>query len=85
MPIVLSSVGVGYGFNGPTVSSLLSELDGIEPIDRNCGSAGRARASTDRVRPLPRAELPGNAVWATSARFRFVTAVSTETDGAPPL
>jgi len=28
------AVGVGYGFNGPTVSSLLSELDGIDPIDR---------------------------------------------------
>ena len=34
VPIVLSTVGVGYGFNGPTVSSLLAELDGIEPIDR---------------------------------------------------
>src|SRR6201984_178249 len=26
MPIVLSTVGVGYGFNGPTVPSVLSEL-----------------------------------------------------------
>jgi hypothetical protein len=35
MPIVLSTVGVGYGFNGPTLPSILSELDGIEPIDRS--------------------------------------------------
>jgi len=34
MPIVLSTVGVGFGFNGPTIPSLLAELDGIEPIDR---------------------------------------------------
>ena len=34
MPIVLSTVGVAFGFNGPTLPSILSELDGIEPIDR---------------------------------------------------
>jgi len=39
VPIVLSTVGVGYGFNGPTVPSLLSELDGIEPIDRTSMNA----------------------------------------------
>jgi nicotinamidase-related amidase len=39
VPIVLSTVGVGYGFNGPTVSSLMSELDGIEPIDRTSMNA----------------------------------------------
>ena len=39
MPIVLSTVGVGYGFNGPTLPSILSELDGIEPIDRSSMNA----------------------------------------------
>src|SRR5258706_12237321 len=34
MPIVLSTVGVGYGFNGPTLPPVLAELDGVEPIDR---------------------------------------------------
>src|SRR5271168_5400712 len=34
MPIVLSTVGVGYGFNGPTLPSILSELDGVDVIDR---------------------------------------------------
>ena len=28
MPIVLSTVGVGFGFNGPTLPSVLSELEG---------------------------------------------------------
>jgi nicotinamidase-related amidase len=39
MPIVLSTVGVGYGFNGPTRPSILAELDGIEPIDRTSMNA----------------------------------------------
>jgi nicotinamidase-related amidase len=34
MPILLSTVGVEYGFNGPTLPSILSDLDGIDPIDR---------------------------------------------------
>jgi hypothetical protein len=34
VPIVLSTVGVELGFNGPTRPSILSELEGIEPIDR---------------------------------------------------
>ena len=39
MPIVLSTVGVEYGFNGPTLPSVLSELDGIVPIDRSSMNA----------------------------------------------
>jgi len=39
MPIVLSTVGVGLGFNGPTLPSVLSELEGIEPIDRSSMNA----------------------------------------------
>lgn len=34
MPIVLSTVGVNYGLNGPTLPSILGELEGDEPIDR---------------------------------------------------
>ena len=29
LPIVLTTVGVGAGFNGPTLPSILSELDGL--------------------------------------------------------
>jgi nicotinamidase-related amidase len=39
MPIVLSTVGVGFGINGPTLPSILAELDGIEPIDRSSMNA----------------------------------------------
>jgi nicotinamidase-related amidase len=39
LPIVLSTVGVGLGFNGPTLPSILSELDGIDPIDRSSMNA----------------------------------------------
>jgi nicotinamidase-related amidase len=39
MPIVLSTVGVGFGFNGPTLPSIVAELEGIEPIDRSSMNA----------------------------------------------
>ena len=39
MPIVLSTVGVGYGFNGPTQPAILSELTGLDPIDRTSMNA----------------------------------------------
>ena len=60
MPIVLSTVGVEFGLNGPTLPSILSELDGIEPIDRSsmnafedaclqcCREGDRAQASDHR-------------------------------------
>lgn len=50
MPIVLSTVGVGYGFNGPTLPSILSELDGIEPIDRSSMNAFEDTAFRDAVK-----------------------------------
>jgi nicotinamidase-related amidase len=34
VPIVLTTVGVQAGFNGPTLPSILDDLDGIEVIDR---------------------------------------------------
>jgi nicotinamidase-related amidase len=39
MPIVLSTVGVGYGLNGPTLPRILDELEGIEPLDRSSMNA----------------------------------------------
>src|SRR6201990_3555104 len=50
VPIVLSTVGVGYGFNGPTVPSLLAELDGMEPIDRTSMNAFEDAAFRDAVK-----------------------------------
>ena len=49
MPIVLSTVGVEYGFNGPTLPSILSELDGIEPIDRSSMNAFEDSAFREAV------------------------------------
>src|ERR1700755_123965 len=44
MPIVLSTIGVDLGFNGPTLPSILEELDGVEPIDRTSMNAFEADA-----------------------------------------
>src|SRR5260370_38510346 len=44
MPIVLSTVGVELGFNGPTLPSILAELEGIDPIDRTSMNAFEDRA-----------------------------------------
>jgi nicotinamidase-related amidase len=34
VPIVLTTVGVTAGFNGPTLPAILEDLDGLEEIDR---------------------------------------------------
>ena len=57
MPIVLSTVGVGYGFNGPTLPSILSELDGIEPIDRASMNAFEDEAFREAVKATGRKRL----------------------------
>jgi nicotinamidase-related amidase len=57
MPIVLSTVGVGAGFNGPTLPSILSELDGIEPIDRYSMNAFEDEAFSDAVKATGRKRL----------------------------
>jgi nicotinamidase-related amidase len=57
MPIVLSTVGVGYGLNGPTLPSILAELDGIEPIDRSSMNAFEDPAFRDAVAATGRKRL----------------------------
>ena len=57
MPIVLTTVGVGAGFNGPTLPSVLSELDGIEPIDRYSMSAFEDEAFSEAVQATGRKRL----------------------------
>jgi nicotinamidase-related amidase len=49
MPIVLSTVGVGLGFNGPTLPSIVDELDDIEPIDRTSMNAFEDEAFREAV------------------------------------
>jgi nicotinamidase-related amidase len=57
VPIVLSTVGVGFGFNGPTLPSILSELDGIEPIDRSSMNAFEDEAFREAVKATGRKRL----------------------------
>src|SRR5579862_5101780 len=57
MPIVLSTVGVGFGFNGPTLPSIQSELVGIEPIDRTSMNAFEDRAFSEAVAATGRKRL----------------------------
>ena len=57
VPIVLSTVGVGFGINGPTLPSILEELDGIEPIDRSSMNAFEDDALREAVRATGRTRL----------------------------
>ena len=57
VPIVLTTVGVGAGFNGPTLPSILSELDGIEPIDRYSMNAFEDEAFSEAVKATGRKRL----------------------------
>ena len=44
VPVVLSTVGVEMGVNGPTRASTLAELPGIQTIDRSSMNAWEDRA-----------------------------------------
>src|SRR5262249_2749187 len=57
MPIVLSTVGVKYGINGPTHESILSELPMVEAIDRTSMNAFEDRAFSDAVKTTGRKRL----------------------------
>ena len=57
VPIVLTTVGVDAGFNGPTVPSILGELDGVEPIDRTSMNAFEDEAFSEAVKATGRKRL----------------------------
>jgi hypothetical protein len=57
MPIVLSTVGVEFGFNGPTRDSILSELDGIGPTDRSSMNAFEDQGLREAVEATGRKRL----------------------------
>jgi len=57
MPVVLSTVGVKAGINGPTHASILSDLPGVEPIDRTSMNAFEDRAFSDAVKKTGRKRL----------------------------
>src|SRR5712664_1038789 len=57
MPIVLSTVGVQAGFNGPTLPSILAELPGVAVIDRTSMNAFEDRAFREAVKQTGRKRL----------------------------
>jgi len=57
MPIVLSTVGVQAGFNGPTLPSILAEFPGVSVIDRTSMNAFEDRAFGDAVKKTGRKRL----------------------------
>jgi nicotinamidase-related amidase len=57
VPIVASTVGVQAGFNGPTLPSVLAELDDIDPIDRTSMNAFEDQAFRAAVEATGRKRL----------------------------
>jgi len=57
MPIVLSTVGVGVGINGPTQPAILGELPGVQVIDRTTMNAFEDRAFREAVKKTGRKRL----------------------------
>ena len=57
LPIVLSTVGVNLGFNGPTLPSIAAELDGLPPIDRTSMNAFEDEAFRRAVQATGRRRL----------------------------
>lgn len=57
VPVVLSSVGVGMGLNGPTVPSLQEALPGYEAIDRTTTNAWEDPAFLAAVKATGRRRL----------------------------
>src|SRR5476649_2890706 len=57
MPIVLSTIGVAFKINSPTVPTIAGELSGIEPIDRTSMNAFEDRAFRDAVKKTGRKRL----------------------------
>jgi nicotinamidase-related amidase len=57
LPIVLSTVGVGAGINGPTHPALLAELPGVPVLDRVSMNAFEDRAFREAVKKTGRKRL----------------------------
>jgi nicotinamidase-related amidase len=57
IPIVLGTVGVGIGMNGPTIPSLASALADVEPIDRSRMNAWEHYEFVEAVTATGRSKL----------------------------
>jgi nicotinamidase-related amidase len=63
MPIVLSTVGVEMGVNGPTRGSIMAELPGVEVIDRSSMNAWEDRVFHAAVKKTGRKRLIFGALY----------------------
>jgi nicotinamidase-related amidase len=57
VPIVLSTVGVEYGFNSPTDPAILAEMPDIEPIDRSSMNSFEDQAFREAIEATGRKRL----------------------------
>ncbi|MFI6284550.1 isochorismatase family protein [Streptomyces sp. NPDC051018] len=57
VPVVLSTVGVEMGVNGPTIESIRAELSDVEEIDRSQMNAWEDSAFVDAVRATGRGKV----------------------------
>jgi nicotinamidase-related amidase len=57
VPIVLSTIGVDSGTNGPTVPAIAAELEGVESIDRSSTNSFESEAFRDAVKATGRKRL----------------------------
>src|SRR6476659_466014 len=57
VPIVLSTIGVESGTNGPTLPAILAEVEGIEPIDRSSTDSFDSDAFREAVAATERKRL----------------------------
>jgi nicotinamidase-related amidase len=79
IPVVLSTVAVQMGVNGPTISSLQAALPDLEPIDRSERNAWRDPAFLKAVRATGGKRLVMGGIW-TSVCLTY-PAVSALADG----
>jgi len=63
MPVVLSTVGVELGVNGPTRASIQSELPGLQAIDRSSMNAWEDHAFREAVNKTDRKRLIFGALY----------------------
>ena len=57
MPVVLSTVGVNFKINGPSQAAIVSDLPGVEPIDRGSMNAFEDRPFSEAVKNTGRTRL----------------------------
>lgn len=72
IPVILSTVGVGLGSNGPTIASLRAAVPGVKDIDRNSMNAWDDPKFVAAVEATGRKKLVMGAV-ATSVCLSFPT------------